>query len=282
MGVDARTTRYKRKFALFVYSKYQSIMKRKLILLASMLLCVITINAETISGTCGADGSYVNWSLDLTSGLFTVRGTGAMRDYTFHTECPWHQYRRNIEVLNIVPGITEIGRLNFASCNNLENVVIQEGVTLIRGEAFANCTSLNFISFPNTLTRIAPSAFAQCTSLSSLHLPSSLTNITTDAFANCSALTYIICEAITPPTLSSGVFTEVNKSIPLYVPIESVNLYKNAYGWKDFYNIHSLQEIPTAISTVAKEETYKKIFHNGQVFVLSNERTYNMQGQQVK
>ena len=40
-----------------------------------------------------------------------------------------------------------------------------------------------------------------------------------------------------PPTCENNVFDGVDKSIPLYVPAESVDAYKAAYVWKDFFNI---------------------------------------------
>ncbi len=50
----------------------------------------------------------------------------------------------------------------------------------------------------------------------------------------------ITCEAVTPPTLGNNVFDGVDKSIPLYVPVESVDAYKTANGWKEFTNIQPI------------------------------------------
>ena len=52
----------------------------------------------------------------------------------------------------------------------------------------------------------------------------------------------VTCEAVNPPTLdynwdNTPVFDNVDKSIPLYVPAESIDAYKAADQWKDFTNI---------------------------------------------
>jgi hypothetical protein len=41
----------------------------------------------------------------------------------------------------------------------------------------------------------------------------------------------------TPPSLNSGVFNNVNKSIPVYVPCGSLEAYQTATGWSEFTNI---------------------------------------------
>lgn len=73
----------------------------------------------------------------------------------------------------------------------------------------------------------------------SVTIPNSVTTIGEFAFANCSGLTCVTCEAVTPPTLGEryDTFYGVNKTIPLYVPGPSIDLYKAADQWKDFMNI---------------------------------------------
>jgi hypothetical protein len=53
----------------------------------------------------------------------------------------------------------------------------------------------------------------------------------------------IICNAITPPTLSSNSFPYfVEETANLYVPSQSLKTYKGAQYWKDFDNILPIEE----------------------------------------
>ena len=74
--------------------------------------------------------------------------------------------------------------------------------------------------------------------MTSITIPNSVTSIGSSAFAGCSGLNLIRCDAITPPSLGSGVFWGVNKSIcKLEVPEQSISKYEAAEQWKDFLKI---------------------------------------------
>ncbi len=114
--------------------------------------------------------------------------------------------------------------------------------------AFERCDYVKNVTIGNNVIGINAAAFGSCSQLFSIELPSSLTSINGFAFANCSGMTSITCKAVTPPALgigygtsgnlsSNNVFTNVDKSIPLYVPYKSIDAYKAAHGWKEFTNI---------------------------------------------
>jgi hypothetical protein len=42
-------------------------------------LCSPNMKAETLTGTCGANGDNLTWSLDTESGVLTISGSGAKR-----------------------------------------------------------------------------------------------------------------------------------------------------------------------------------------------------------
>ena len=107
------------------------------------------------------------------------------------------------------------------------NIVVKEGTTQIGYDAFSNCSGLTSVTIPNSVTSIGRSAFY-----------------------GCKGLTSIICEAITPPDCVYDCFYNVNKSIPIYVPANSITAYKAANGWKDFTNIQAIVNAETYTVTL--------------------------------
>ncbi len=103
-------------------------------------------------------------------------------------------------------------------------------------EALSECYKMETLVLPETLKSIGYKSLSGCVALKGINLPASLDEIGYNALANCIGLTYISCNALVPPsTLQS--FTGVDKSIPVYVPCESVESYKAASEWKEFANI---------------------------------------------
>ena len=64
----------------------------------------IEASAET-SGTCG---EKVTWTFDESTGTLTISGTGEM-DENLYWNCPWEDFRDNIETIIINDGVTIIG-----------------------------------------------------------------------------------------------------------------------------------------------------------------------------
>lgn len=138
-----------------------------------------------------------------------------------------------------------IGDDAFYGCSSLTEINIPNSVTYIGYCAFMDCSSLTSISLPNSITTINSSVFYNCSSLLSINIPYSVTFIGECAFWGCSSLTSIKCEAVSPPKCqyNDAIFNEVNESIPVYVPANSIDLYKTADGWKIFTNLQTFSTI---------------------------------------
>ena len=108
------------------------------------------------------------------------------------------------------------------------NTVIPNSVTSIGDYAFYGCEGLTSIEIPNSVTSIGEHAFDFCESLTSVEIPNSVTSIGDGAFNYCESLTSITFKGSTPPEFGNYVFKDVNKSIPVYVPVNSIEAYKSA------------------------------------------------------
>ena len=131
----------------------------------------------------------------------------------------------------------------------VKEYIIGNSVTTIGYSAFRGCSGLTDIEIPNSVSTISELAFSGCTGLTDIEIPNSVTSIGDLAFYKCSGMTSIICEATIPPAMGTSVFYNVDKSACiLCVPAASVNAYKSANQWKDFYNI--LPYDPTGIEDI--------------------------------
>ena len=117
------------------------------------------------------------------------------------------------------------------------------------GDAPAGLTALvgvptgwrqSVLRVPEGVTVIANQAAREATSITQVELPSTLVEIRPSAFSSITGITQVTCLATTPPN-SGSYFTEaVYENATLYVPMRSVDLYKNAEGWCNFRLIEGI------------------------------------------
>ena len=103
-----------------------------------------------------------------------------------------------------------------------KNTIIPNSVTTIGDYAFRGCSGLTSVTFGNSVTSIGYQAFYRCSALAFVIIGSSVTKIWDYAFNECFGLTSITSEAKTPPDCGQFCFGNVQKSIPVYVPANSV------------------------------------------------------------
>ena len=182
----------------------------------------------------------------------------------------------------VVPeGVTVIKKNAFYDCSNLATIVLPDSLIFIGDYAFAD-SEITSIRFPDSITEIGAYVFGHSLiPIYNAHLfaklphsysgeyivqegirtiakdafghfvnepflvilPSSVTHIGDQAFLNREELLSLTCKAIIPPTMGDDVFNlHFCAYIPVYVPAESIELYKAAPQWQQL----NIQPIPIA------------------------------------
>ena len=97
---------------------------------------------------------------------------------------------------------------------------------------FYNCTSIKKVKIPEGVTKMQ-NTFRGCSSLQFVDLPSTVTT-TTGYIWNGTPAKCVICRALTPPTFTqSSVYGNINATFGIYVPDESVDIYKSTSRWSE-------------------------------------------------
>ena len=129
-----------------------------------------------------------------------------------------------------------------------------------------------------SVTDIGDKAFYKSSSFEEVIFSDNVANIGENAFGGCSALMRMTVRAAVPPTVGTMAFKDVSRTIPVYVPVESLDAYKAADVWNEF----KLQGISTTgLQTPAMPESIRMqggTLHNPQGLHLT---LYDMQGRQV-
>ena len=231
----------------------------------------------------------------------------------------------NLQQLVLPEGLQKVSYMMVAGCKNLQSIDIPASVEEIEQSAFEDCRSIKTITFvgapagapgrfnapaasasqlcrignwafynahelqnleiPEGVTEIGDGAFYGCTYLEEMVLPSSVQEIGDNTFALCSKLKKITVNSLTPPTIQAKTFYDVKRQIPVYVPNESVDAYKNDAYWREF-DIQGRSNTPTGLDEISSSlqggDRGRLILRNGHIFILRGEKTYTLQGQEIE
>lgn len=136
--------------------------------------CESDINAEKIkeyaplnivnrveNGTCGES---LTWELT-SDGVLTIKGTGAMSNYSLSNNAPW--YEKRVLSVNVENGVTSIGDYAFLY-SDISTISLSDTIENIGNSAFFGCSKLNEILIPKSVMSIGDSAFDWCVSLENI------------------------------------------------------------------------------------------------------------------
>ena len=141
---------------------------------------------------------------------------------------------RNLTSVDLPDSLIMIGDNAFHGCSSLTSIDIPDGVKMIGDAAFFGCDSMTYVNIPDGLAIIGDEAFMWCGSLTSVNIPGSVISIGEAAFGGCSSLTSVYCRAITPPQSGYQMFDGNGAGRKIYVPMESVEAYKNTGYWDNY------------------------------------------------
>ncbi|MGN0162784.1 MAG: leucine-rich repeat protein [Candidatus Ornithomonoglobus sp.] len=233
-------------------------LRKKLLslLIAMTMFCAILpmSAAAASSGTCGADGANLTWTLD-DNGTLTISGEGAMADGAISQ---WYSY--NIRRVVVEEGVTSIGNNAFYGytdyanryCTNIASIELADSVTSIGAYAFYGCSGLVTADIGNGVKSIGDFAFCECGKLAAVDLPDTLTSIGSYAFYKCSALKEVtVPDSVT--SIGSYVFQNCSS-------LKSAVLSKNLISWGDrvFRDCSALETVvmPEKITKIPNEAFY--------------------------
>lgn len=179
---------------------------------------------------------------------------------------------RKLKTVKLGNNIEELAYRAFHDCHALESIVLPESIRIIKEDAFDSCVNLKTINIPSNATNLGISIFSscfklenitigegikkipdymfrKCKSLTEITLPTTIEQIGMKVFSNCESLKTIYVKPLTPPTVpkeyivSGGInknqveswlaLKDVDNFI-IYVPTQSLDLYKEAQGWNEY------------------------------------------------
>ena len=227
--------------------------------------------AYKAAGFCGYD---LLWMV-MPDSTLVLSGYGDMDDFTEAEPAPWSNM--DISRVKIGANVTGIGQMAFAGCTRLAAIEVEEGNTafVVKDSVLYTADGSTIVAYPAAkpqtkfetgaeVTTIASYAFAAATNLTELELTAGVSRIGEGAFSGCTNIASIVSRPIVPPTIADNTFSGVNKSIPVYVPANSLNDYEEAEHWKDFFE--NFQPIPaTGLAVVEQLEAVYVV--NGRVMV---------------
>ena len=169
-------------------------------------------------------------------------------NFNYLFECPIKEVYvgRNIPLKlfsnnDSVEKVTIGGNVSFIDnwafyCKNLKEVIIGNNVYGIGEYSFIS-NSLNSIKLSDNLQTIGNMSFNE-TNVQEIHFPTTLTKIGDYVFEESPNLKKIYLYGLTPPSVGKGSFKDaLNNNCELYVPLKSLELYKNDTFWKSFTKI---------------------------------------------
>ncbi len=220
--------------------------------------------------------------------------------------------------VTIPSSVTSIGEGAFFLCKGLTSVTIPNSVTSIGSSAFLHCSGLTSVTIGNSVTGIGEKAFKDCTGLTSItNYATTPQSINSNVFDNVNKSTCVLNVAKESVSLYQAAnvwkeFTNIvgvddytinyvdkdsqalyNHVVTLYVPVAPTITGFTFVKWRAFaddiedgitiqavYQADELSSAPAVYTNPANPA--QKLIKNGNVYILTDDKTYTITGQKVK
>jgi hypothetical protein len=157
---------------------------------------------------------------------------------------------RSLTALELPDGIEKIANFTFYNCSGISSLRIPDGVTSIGHQAFDGC-GVQELKLPKALKTVYDFAFQNCMSLASISFPQSIEKLGSGILENCNNLGEIICYAENIPETDASTFKNIDqKTMKLYVPENSLEIYTNTIPWSLFGHIIAIKDGQTEVKLV--------------------------------
>ena len=167
-----------------------------------------------------------------------------------------------ITEVTIPASVTSIRSYAFWNCSGLTEITIPQSVTSIDYGAFQGCSQLRTVhlnakkinyNFYDTYRH----AFNGCENLTQIIIGEEVESISESGSKsydneglfniedNANNIKTVTCYAIVPPAITAKCFSQKTyENAVLEVPQESLEAYRNAVGWKEFFKCIAIEDIP--------------------------------------
>ena len=152
---------------------------------------------------------------------------------------------KGLTSITILDNVKTIGLYAFDSCSNVASLSIGDGVETILVNAFCACEGITELKLGNSVNNIGYASFYYCNKLKTIDIPESVVTIGSYAFCNDLDIESVTNHSKAPQVVDGTVFCKWMTAGPtpwwrdlsgikLYVPEESLDLYKVAPVWEEF------------------------------------------------
>lgn len=148
----------------------------------------------------------------------------------------------SLVTLDLGTSLEIIGPSAFSGCNSLSELNFPKSLYGLGVESFKNCTALPYVTIPDgcRLSSIGARAFQGCTGIEWVSLSDRITSLGANSFDGCNAIRYIKSFNTVPPVGLPNFCENVVENSTVFVPAESLDDYKDADVWWEFFDIRPI------------------------------------------